>query len=91
MPHLFRDLQGRPRKQMSLPQAEGVKDRRLPDLPLLVFGGGAPDLPDWSISPSASSRRLKEYALVVSGSSGCNKWKEHPAAGTEAKAYAEQK
>ena len=33
---------------------------------------------------------LKQYALVVSGSSGCNKWKEQPEAGPDAKAYAEQ-
>ena len=33
---------------------------------------------------------LKAYALVVSGSSGCNKWKEHPEAGPAAKAYAEK-
>ncbi len=34
--------------------------------------------------------QLKEYALLVSGSSGCNKWQEHPDAGAEAKQYAEQ-
>ncbi len=34
--------------------------------------------------------QLKEYALVVSGSSGCNKWKIHEQAGEEAKAYAEK-
>ncbi len=34
--------------------------------------------------------QLKEYALVVSGSSGCNKWKLHEEAGAEAKAYAEK-
>ena len=34
--------------------------------------------------------QLKPYALVVGGSSGCNKWKEHPEAGEEAKAYAER-
>ena len=34
--------------------------------------------------------QLKEYALVVSGSSGCNKWKEHPQAGDEAEAYAKK-
>ena len=33
---------------------------------------------------------LKEYALVVSGSSGCNKWKEHEEAGAEAEAYAKK-
>ena len=33
---------------------------------------------------------LKQYALVVSGSSGCNKWKENTEAGPDAKAYAEQ-
>jgi hypothetical protein len=34
--------------------------------------------------------QLKGYALVVSGSSGCNKWQEQPEAGPEAKAYAER-
>lgn len=33
---------------------------------------------------------LKPYALIVSGSSGCNKWAEQPGAGDEAKAYAER-
>ena len=34
--------------------------------------------------------QLKLYALIVSGSSGCNKWKEQPEAGADAKSYAEQ-
>ena len=34
--------------------------------------------------------QLQEHALVVSGSSGCNKWKKNPDAGVEAEAYAEQ-
>ncbi len=34
--------------------------------------------------------QLKPFALIVSGSSGCNKWKEHPEAGPQAKAYAER-
>ena len=33
---------------------------------------------------------LKPYALIVSGSSGCNKWKEQPNVEPEAKAYAER-
>lgn len=33
---------------------------------------------------------LKPYALIVSGSSGCNKWKEQPQVSAEAKAYAER-
>lgn len=33
---------------------------------------------------------LKPYALIVSGSSGCNKWKEQPNVAPEAKAYAER-
>ena len=33
---------------------------------------------------------LKPYALIVSGSSACNKWKMKPGAGDEAKAYAER-
>lgn len=33
---------------------------------------------------------LKEYALLVSGSSACNKWQEKAEAGPEAKAYAER-
>lgn len=33
---------------------------------------------------------LKNYALIVSGSSACNKWKEQTEAGPEAKAYAER-
>jgi len=33
---------------------------------------------------------LKAYALVVSGSSACNRWKEKPDAGPEAKAHAER-
>jgi len=32
---------------------------------------------------------LKDFALIVSGSSGCNHWSEQPDAGPEAKAYAE--
>lgn len=34
--------------------------------------------------------QLKPYALVVSGSSGCNKWKKHSDAGPEAEAYAKR-
>jgi hypothetical protein len=33
---------------------------------------------------------LKAYALLVNGSSACNKWEEHPKAGPDAKAYAER-
>lgn len=33
---------------------------------------------------------LKPYALIVSGSSGCNKWKEKPKIEAAAKAYAER-
>ena len=33
---------------------------------------------------------LKAAALIVSGSSACNKWHLHPAAGDEAHAYAER-
>ena len=33
---------------------------------------------------------LKDYALVVSGASGCNHWAEQPNAGPEAKRYNEQ-
>lgn len=31
---------------------------------------------------------LKGYALIVSGSSGCNQWAEQPDVGDEAKRYA---
>lgn len=34
--------------------------------------------------------QLEPYALIVSGSSGCNKWKMNDGAGDEAKAYAEK-
>lgn len=34
---------------------------------------------------------LKGFALIVSGASGCNHWREQPDAGAEAKAYAEQR
>ncbi len=33
---------------------------------------------------------LKPFALIVSGSSACDKWKEQTDAGPEAKAYAER-
>lgn len=33
---------------------------------------------------------LKDFALIVSGSSACNHWAEKPEAGPEAKAYAEE-
>ena len=33
--------------------------------------------------------QLKDFALIVSGSSACNHWDEKPEAGPEAKAYAE--
>jgi hypothetical protein len=32
---------------------------------------------------------LKDFALIVSGSSACNHWNEKPDAGPAAKAYAE--
>ena len=32
---------------------------------------------------------LKDYALIVSGSSACNKWHDKPEAGTAAHTYAE--
>lgn len=34
--------------------------------------------------------QLKDFALIVSGSSGCNHWDEQPNAGADAKQYAEQ-
>ncbi len=33
---------------------------------------------------------LKEYALIVSGSSGCNKWANAENSAPDAKAYAER-
>jgi hypothetical protein len=33
---------------------------------------------------------LRPYALIVSGSSGCNKWEEKPEIEPEAKAYAKR-
>lgn len=33
---------------------------------------------------------LKNYALIVSGSSACNKWQEKPGVAPEATAYAKQ-
>lgn len=33
---------------------------------------------------------LVEYSLIVSGSSGCSRWAVEPAAGAEARAYAER-
>jgi len=35
-------------------------------------------------------QELKPFALIVSGSSGCNKWAEKPAIEPEAKAYAKR-
>ena len=77
------------KKAESLPVAEGEKigvcltcaywkadsSRAETDVPLLAL----------CVQP-----QLKDYALIVSGSSGCNKWKEYPEVGREAKAYAER-